>query len=412
MLTLSVSRGCEAVDGGALAWACRRPQGPRGTGSRMFDRWRSEPWTLQSHLMLYGAILSLPTLIFCGVLLFRSAVIERRQIERDTVDVVRSLAADIDSDLIATTTILRALATSPALSRGDIPMFERQMRAAVEPGVFELLLANQNGQQLINTRLAIGDALPKLNSVNWQTALSDKKPIVSDLFLGATARRFILNISMPVYQEGRPAYVLIAAFAPERVLDILQRQALTREWSLGVSDRQGRIIARSNQHERFVGQILRDDLRRGSDQHREAVVWATTNLLGEPVLRTTVRSKVSGWLIAATVPIGVANAPLYQSWRFLGALGACSLLASAILAHLFGRKAAEPIVALAESVRTLGQGKTIEPMQSRVQEVNAVAGAMAAASQELRQRTEALAESRARIREHRQLGNGCDHQRR
>ena len=175
MLTLSVSRGCEAVDGGALAWACRRPQGPRGTGSRMFDRWRSEPWTLQSHLMLYGAILSLPTLIFCGVLLFRSAVIERRQIERDTVDVVRSLAADIDSDLIATTTILRALATSPALSRGDIPMFERQMRAAVEPGVFELLLANQNGQQLINTRLAIGDALPKLNSVNWQTALSEQK---------------------------------------------------------------------------------------------------------------------------------------------------------------------------------------------------------------------------------------------
>ena len=235
------------------------------------------------------------------------------------------------------------------------------------------------------------ETLPNLTSTNWQNALSEKKPIVSDLFLGATARRFILNITMPVYQEGRPAYVLIAAFAPERILDILQRQTLTREWVLGVSDRQGRIIARSNQHERFVGQILRDDLRRGSDQHREAVVWATTNLLGEPVLRTTVRSKVAGWLIAATVPIGVANAPLYQSWRFLGALGACSLLASAVLAHLFGRKAAEPIVALAASVRTLGQGKTIEPMQSRVQEVNAVAGAMAAASVELQQRTEALA---------------------
>jgi len=120
-------------------------------------------------------------------------------------------------------------------------------------------------------------------------------------------------------------------------------------------------------------------------------------LLGEPVLRTTVQSRVAGWLIAATVPIGVANAPLYQSWRFLGALGACSLLASAILAHLFGRKAVEPIVALAESVRTLGQGKTIEPMQSPVREVNAVAGAMAAASKELQQRTEALADSRARL---------------
>ena len=92
--------------------------------------------------------LSLPTLIFCGVLLFRSAVIERRQIERDTVDVVRSLAADIDSDLIATTTILRALATSPALSRGDIPMFERQMRAAVEPGFSNYCLRTKTGNSL------------------------------------------------------------------------------------------------------------------------------------------------------------------------------------------------------------------------------------------------------------------------
>lgn len=363
----------------------------------MLGGWPSEPWTLRSHLLAYGAAITLPALLFCGLLLFRAAVLERRQIERDTVDVVRGVAADIDSDLSAMTTTLRALATSPALARGDLAMFERQMRAAIEPGSFDLILADTNGQQLVNTRAPMGEPLPKLASQDWRNATREGKVSISNMAIGAVARQYILSITIPVVQDGEPRYALMAAFLPTRVHDILQRQSLKREWTIGVSDRLGRIIARSTLNERFAGEMLREDLRRGADQHNEAAVWRTTNLLGEPVLRTTIRSKVSGWLVAATVPLEVANGPLYDSWRSLGALGATFLLLSGLLAHLFGRRAAAPISALADTARHLGQGQPVAQLHSLVREVNEVAGAMSAAARELQARTEALAESRARL---------------
>jgi len=89
----------------------------------MLERLRQSGWSIQAQLLLYSSALLIPALIFSGLMILRSASLERTAMEDEITDVVRSLATAIDRELSATTTTLKALASSPALTEGDLKAF-------------------------------------------------------------------------------------------------------------------------------------------------------------------------------------------------------------------------------------------------------------------------------------------------
>src|SRR5688572_3290665 len=126
----------------------------------MFEGMRRGGWSIQAQFLLYSSALLIPALIFSGLMIVRSASLERAAMEGDIDDVVRAVTTDIDRELAATTTTLNALASSPSLTDGDLKAFYNQAMAAQEVSGNHFFLTSRGGKQLLNTRAAWGAELP------------------------------------------------------------------------------------------------------------------------------------------------------------------------------------------------------------------------------------------------------------
>ena len=71
-----------------------------------------------------------------------------------------------------------------------------------------------------------------------------------------------------------------------------------------------------------------------------------TTLDGVPVLNAYVRSSLSGWRIAAGLPLATLEAPLRRSYLLLASMAAAGLLASFGLAFAYSRYLTAPVAAL------------------------------------------------------------------
>ena len=109
-------------------------------------------------------------------------------------------------------------------------------------------------------------------------------------------------------------------------------------------DRANRVVARSRQHEAFVGKAAPDEFLSVA---READgIWEGYNLEGTAVLGAYARSGVSGWTAFVGVPTEIVQAPLHKFlWTLLG-LGAVLTLLSLLLARSFGQRIAAPVQSL------------------------------------------------------------------
>jgi len=67
----------------------------------------------------------------------------------------------------------------------------------------EIILKDANGQQLINTRAGRESPLPTSLPPGDRKALEMNTIVVSDLFTGATARRPIISVNVPITVPSR-----------------------------------------------------------------------------------------------------------------------------------------------------------------------------------------------------------------
>ena len=211
----------------------------------MLARLRQRPWSIQAQFLMYSLALLVPALVFSGLMILRSASLERKAMELDTTDVVRSVAFAIDRELSATITTLKALASSPSLAQGDLKAFYAQAMAAQEVSRDHFFLTSPTGRELMNTRVEFGAPLPETSSADWKQVLDTDKPLVSNLYEGSAGSEPMFSISVPVQRRKRTIYVLSASISPERILRILENVKLADGWVATVSDRAGVVIARS-----------------------------------------------------------------------------------------------------------------------------------------------------------------------
>ena len=364
----------------------------------MLERLRQSGWSIQAQLLLYSSALLIPALIFSGLMILRSASLERTAMEDEITDVVRSLATAIDRELSATTTTLKALASSPALTEGDLKAFYNQATAARDVSGNDFILSDTNGKQLLSTRAdgggAEGASLDAKQILQAGTAYISNVHPASKLDGATPDSLATFNISVPVRRGERPIYVLSASISPGRILEILQRAELDPGWVAVVTDRAGTIVAHSQDYDA--------QKRMASGKARlpagKPAMWRGTGRNGVPLLRTSTYSRQSGWLISASVPESIANQPIVRSWILVAGLAVSFALLSALLAYLFGRRISDPIRALANGAHQLGRGQRVEPIQSSILEVRAVGEALARASERRRQMEQSLRESEDRLR--------------
>ena len=360
-------------------------------------KWVRKPRPVQTILALMGLALVVPAVLFQAYLVSLSAAEQRAQVERRLEQMAADLADSLDREIERMLTLLNTLALSQQLANHDLSVFHAEASAAVQRLGTNVLVIDASGQQLLNTRVPYGTPLPVTSDkVSLQEVLETDHPLVSNVIMGAVARKYVFSIYTPLNTRGDMRQVVLMSIDADHLVALMRGMSLPPEWIMGISDRNGTVVARSKDQGLFVGKALPAELLQASREHTGA--FATVSMAGVPSLRAVARSKLSGWLVSANVPLAVVNAQIRQSEMAL-VLGGISLLIFALaLASLFARWIIDPFhrLAAAAALGRPGDASALR-LSSPVAEANEISAAMRAASLELKSRLERLQESERRL---------------
>ena len=152
----------------------------------------------------------LPVWIAAGFLIYYNYQSRRALTEQRMLETARALSTVVDRELSNMQASLSALATSPSLVSGDLHAFYRQalMVQETHPGAY-MILADETGQLLINTFRPFGALLPKRKVPDAvRQVYATGKPLVTDVFNGASSGRLQVSVDVPVFRDGRVIYDL------------------------------------------------------------------------------------------------------------------------------------------------------------------------------------------------------------
>lgn len=210
-----------------------------------------------------GWILPFAVLLAMGglaVLMLTEYRNERSNIEQDTLRVSVAMSQTLDREFLGVQRFLMALAASSSeLHSGDFTGFRDAAQRSLEAsGVADsIVLSDPRGQHLVNTRQPAGRPLPMSRNPDHLTQVTQSGiPSISNLMIGTVLQRPLIAVSVPVFHDGRVAYVLDATLLTSKLSAMLLSQRLPMDWDVVVFDRKGVIAARTIDPDRFVGRKI------------------------------------------------------------------------------------------------------------------------------------------------------------
>ncbi len=333
------------------------------------------------------AVLVVPGIGFAGLLLWRYAQSERAQIAQQGITVARAAATALDRHVAGLETTLQTLATSIALAEGDLDAFARQAARVKSFVGADIVLRTPQGQQLVNTRVPHGTPLPFTPIPVDARVLATGAPVVSDVFQGALAGRPTIAIVMPVVIEGSVRYLLNVSTDTERFRDVVL-PTVPPGWLVGVGDRNGVFVTRSERHEEFTG-------RPGTAAFLAAArgpegTFFGESAFGEKVLVGYTRARLSDWLVAANIRESLVEAPLEEALRQLIVFGVGVLVAASLVALWLWRFVARPLAGLTLAGSRLAGRQDLPVIETPLREFAAVRDALFDADARVRRQAEEL----------------------
>ncbi len=339
---------------------------------------------LRPRLVLLILATMLPLLGYSAITQFiRYRNAEQRAAVGEADSVARAVQQSVNARLVA----LRVLALSPELQRGDFVAFRRTAEVLIAnelPGANVLLLA-RDGSQLVNTAAPPGTPLPPRNYLDSLTRVFDTgQPVLSDLFTGVLLQRPVVAIEVPVKApDGSVLYDLALNPTPNAFLDSLGGDRAL-DAVVTVFDRQGVTVARSRDHNAFVGAKADEPLLSHLMRGEESMLRVETPEGSDSVVALS-RIEPFGWTVSVELPGTRLSASALQLILPTLAVGGVMILLSVALAAFASHRIAGPIDAL----RNMGEepGRADWGQLRRLPEVHDVALALRDTRQRVRART-------------------------
>lgn len=177
-------------------------------------------------------------------------VYENEQAKQETSlrETARGFAMIVDSELKIREVTLHTLANAPVLETGDLNAFYSFAKRMAPTPESTIILKDEQGRQLLNTRRPLGAPLPTTSTTNIESLRKAKgatETIVSDLFLAQVAKRFDFVIQVPVRPNTHHFHTLSMGINAAALQPILLQQRFPSSWITTVLDRNGVVLARS-----------------------------------------------------------------------------------------------------------------------------------------------------------------------
>ena len=322
-----------------------------------------------------------PAGLLAAVLLGYEHRHDRERLEADTIATARVMVNAIDRELVGITVAAQVLSTSRRAQAGDLAAFYPQAQEVVAKGIgANVVLSDASGRQVMNTLRPLGEALPLHgNPEQLRAVFASGRPVVSNVYVGGVLRRPVMNVTVPVFRDDRVVYALSIGVLPERFRAILSEQKLPPGWSGAAFDMTGTVVARTHEHERFVGGKGAPELVRRMAEEPEGALEAIT-LEGIPVVFLFSRSPATGWSVALSIPRATIAGPLWRRSAVVALAVAAVLSLGLALAWAIGGSIARSIQALSEPAAQIGRRERIEVPPLGLREADELGEALVRAS--------------------------------
>ena len=352
-------------------------------------------WAL---LLVLGGVV--PLLVFGTAALHWMTRSHATAFTRSQTDTVRALALAVDGEVHAWEAVVTALAESRSLRPDRLTEFYVEARQVAAPHDGWVVLTVASGEQLLNTLRPYGTPLAKTSSPETIAAVfRDAQPVVSDIFYGQNAQRYIVAVAVPVIRDGHVIHCLTLNFAPQRLSQVLQKQQLPATWTGAINDRQGQVVARSQRIEERIGKPTVPWLAAAIQAAEQGVATGllTDGRLGQVAFQ---RLHEVPWTVTMSIPVAEFPSDRPVQWfTLLGLLVGLGALGVTLYAS---RQLTRPVRDLAVHAEQLLRGKPLDlGPASGLREIDHLREALvtAATSVQAIQREEAravIAEERAK----------------
>jgi signal transduction histidine kinase/CheY-like chemotaxis protein len=334
--------------------------------ARYLGRRDSHPHGIGFYLITLIVLAVVPLALIAAVLVARQAYLQRVAFERSLLQTSLALSVAVDRQLDSYRVMLETLAQDDDLARGNIDGFHTlSARVAARHGAIFVSLFDREGRQIFNTlrppgallpspfndpRVVPGDpSRPPVGDPTWlQRVLATGETVNSDLLYGLVGGRLLFTVNIPVLRDGKVAYVLNAAFAPEVMTRLLMDNPEFSGVPAVIYDRQGFIVGRWKDADKYVG-TQTTGYRSGEVQGGDSGVGLGRTLEGLEVYYSYARSPRTGWGVNVGTERSQLAHDIWTNWAIGGVLAALGLVSGVLLALRLASRLRKSIAVLADS---------------------------------------------------------------
>jgi len=337
-------------------------------------------------VVMIGAVAALAVAL-SGLVVFRLVASVQENAERELDRASADIGFTLEREVAGVTNLLTALLTSDSLVRGDFErLYHKSAEVSRQVGFHIALRQLQRTEWVFHTAFPWGTALD--NSVTLplgeaaHNALLGGIPVLSDVFLGPLVKRNIVVKCVPTQGTSGMQYALCAVLDLNIFVEILRRARLESNWIVTIIDHKGEIVARSKDHDKFVG------TRAGSvdliESGSSAGLVRGINAEGVPFVWAYRRTEASGWVIGVGAPQSVLDEPMRFGLGGLLFIGCIVLLLAVLVAHRVTGPLARSIKELRAAVLAARREPPLaSPSATRSASYGEISSVLAAASEEL-----------------------------
>lgn len=344
--------------------------------------------TFSLRLSLYWLVLLtlLPIFALLVYVTWNNHTLQKQRVYGASAELARTLSARLDQEFAAIESGLKILATSEYLVSGDLRSFHAQASAAVKSqSVYNFILTDAQGHQLVNTLRPYGSALPASGTpAALQAVFTSGRTVLTDLFEGPVVHKLVIAMGVPVRVGDEIRYSLNVGLDPATLNVLLAQEQVPPDWFTVILDSSETIVARSRSIDQFLGKKAVPAVTNAIAQSAEGTI-ETVTMEGRPVISSHFRSPQWHWTAAVGVHQSVLNTSLRQQllWMFCGVVIALGMGLG--LAFFLSNRVLNMLGQLNEAARALGQGQTLILPSMVFREMESVRDALLLSSQAMTQ---------------------------
>lgn len=349
-------------------------------------------------LMALAAAAALPLVLLATYLVYGFGKSGYDNATRELVQRTESTAHAVNQELNVALAGLTALANSDSALGNDIPkLYEISQRLVkLHPAMSALSLVGPDQKMVFLTLRPLGTTdIPVSELDVVQQIFATGKPAVSGPFKSPINDRIVTTLSVPIVQNGKVAYCLRAIFPVDVFNRLLATQELPKDWTVGIVDKKGLLLARSLNPELFVGKPGSASLLAALKANRQGIFDGQTKE-GVPTKTTIVKVSTWDWSVAIGVPTESLKAPMERALVLLIAAAVAVVLLGLVLSLWLARFITNHVEQLVDVSEAIHRGEKVDLSTIAIKELSEVAERMGAVSTRERRTNIALLDVTAR----------------